>query len=371
MEQTDVLVVGAGVVGLAVADRLASGSEVVVVERHDGFGRETSSRNSEVIHAGLYYGEELLKTRLCVRGNPLLYERCARHGIPHRKTQKIVVATAPQEEEPLRAILAQAARNGVPGVRLIGREEIRRLEPQAEGRLGLLSPQTGIVDSHALMAHLEAAAKGKGTTVAYNAEVTGVRRMPGGYEVEVRDADGGRLLLRASALVNSAGLQADRLAALAGIDVDAAGYRIHPCKGEYFRVADRHRGRLTRLVYPLPSPVHLGAHAVLQLDGRLKVGPSSFYVESLDYTVDPAHARDFYEQAHPFLPFLSLEDLSPDQSGIRPKLYGPGEPLRDWVIREESDRGLPGLVNLVGMESPALTSCLAIAEEVARLLERG
>ena len=368
MEQVDVLVVGAGVVGLAVAERLAGGREVAVVERHDGFGRETSSRNSEVIHAGLYYDERMLKTRLCVRGNPLLYERCARRGIPHARTQKIVVATTAAEEEPLRALRAQAVRNGVPGVRLIGREEIRRLEPQAEGLLGLLSPDSGIVDSHALMAHLEAEAKGKGATVAYGAEVTAIRRVPGGYEAQVRDADGGLFALRAAALVNSAGLQADRLAALAGIDVDAAGYRIRPCKGEYFRVADRHRGRLTRLVYPLPSPIHLGAHAVLQLDGRLKVGPSSFYVDTLDYSVDPSHGRDFWEKAHPFLPFLSPEDLSPDQSGIRPKLHGPGEPIADWVIREEADHGLPGLVDLVGMESPGLTACLAIAEEVAGLL---
>ncbi len=377
MDRVDVLIVGAGVVGLAIAERLAGGAgrgapagkrEVVVVERHDGFGRETSSRNSEVIHCGMYYAEDLLKTRLCVRGNPMLYERCARHGIPHRKTQKIVVATRPEEEEQLHRILAQGNRNGVPGLRLIGRDEIRRLEPNADGRLGLLSPESGIVDSHRLMAHLEAEAEAKGATVAYGTEVTGVSRTPGGYAVEVKDADGERFTLGAACLINSAGLHADRVAAMAGIDPDAAGYRIRPCKGEYFRVSNRHRGRLSRLVYPTPSPIHLGAHAVLQLDGGLKIGPSSFYVDSLDYDVDPAHQREFYEKACAFLPFLSFEDLAPDQSGIRPKLYRAGEAFRDFVIREEGDRGLPGLIDLVGLESPGLTACLAIAEAVEKLL---
>jgi L-2-hydroxyglutarate oxidase LhgO len=369
MEAVDILVIGAGVIGLAIAERLADGRrEIAVVERHDGFGRETSSRNSEVIHGGLYYHEDLLKTRLCTQGNPMLYELCARAGIPHRKTGKIVVATSEPEAAQVQAILEQGRKNGVPGLRLLSAKEIRDLEPRVSGLLGLYSPESGIVDSHQLMAHLERGAQARGATVAYNCEVVGLRRGAGRWTVEIRDADEALMDLQSEVVINSAGLQADRIAALAGIDVEPAGYRIHLCKGEYFKVSGRHRGKLSRLAYPTPSAVHLGAHAVLGLDGGLKIGPNSFFVETIDYNVDPAHQRELHEQAHRFLPFLEYGDLSPDMSGIRPKLYRTGEPMRDFVIREEADRGLPGLIDLIGMESPGLTACLAIAEMVEGLL---
>jgi len=369
MDEIDVLIIGAGVIGLAVAERLAGPNrEVVVVEMHDGFGRETSSRNSEVIHCGMYYAEELLKTRLCVEGNPLLYELCRREGIPHNKTGKIVVATDEAESEKLQQIYAQGRKNGVPGLSLINAGEIAAREPEVRGVLGLLSRESGIVDSHALMGSFERTAITKGATLAYNCEVTGIAKIGAGYSVEVREASGELTVLKTTCVVNCAGLHADRVARMAGIDTAAAGYTIHPCKGEYFRVSSRHKGRLHSLVYPVPSSVHLGAHAVLGLDGSLKIGPSSFYVDELEYGVDPAHQSVFHLKARRFLPFLEPNDLSPDMSGIRPKLYRRGESFRDFVIREESDRGLPGLVNLVGMESPGLTSCLTIAEKVRSLL---
>jgi L-2-hydroxyglutarate oxidase LhgO len=369
MEAADTLVIGAGVIGLAIAEKLSEReTDIVVVEQHDGFGRETSSRNSEVIHCGMYYGEDLLKTRLCVRGNPLLYELCERRGIPFRKTGKIVVATDDGEAITLEHILAQGRKNGVPGLRLATRGEIEGWESQVTCTLGLHSEESGIVSSHALMEYLQRSATSRGATLAYNCRVTAIARDTGGYSVEIDDADGERLTLRALRVINTAGLHADRIAEMTGIDCEKEGYRIHPCKGEYFKISDRHRGRLHRLVYPVPSAVHLGAHAVLGLDGSLKIGPSSFYVEALDYSVDPAHAPEFHEKARRFLPFLVNDDLSPDMSGIRPKLYRQGEPFRDFVIREESDRGLPGFINLIGMESPGLTSCLAIAEMVSSLL---
>ncbi len=372
MDTVDVLIIGAGVIGLAIAERLADPSrEIVVVEMHDGFGRETSSRNSEVIHCGMYYAEDLLKTRLCVRGNPLLYELCARQGIPHRRTGKIVVATDEKEAATLQRLFAQGKKNGVDGLRLIDSREIEAREPHVRGILGLHSRDSGIIDSHRLMEYLAHAAVSRGATLAYNCEVTGIHRNGGGYSVEVREANGALTTLMTACVINCAGLHADRIAALAGIDVEEAGYRIRPCKGEYFRVSSRHNGRLHTLVYPVPSSVHLGAHAVLGLDDSLKIGPSSFYVDALDYAVDPAHRSVFHRKAHRFLPFLELDDLSPDMSGIRPKLYRQGEPFKDFVIREEGDRGLPGLVNLVGMESPGLTACLAIAENVERLLQGG
>jgi L-2-hydroxyglutarate oxidase LhgO len=369
MDSVDILVVGAGVIGLAVAERLANPArEIVVCERNDSFGRETSSRNSEVIHCGMYYAEDLLKTTLCVRGNPLLYELCAREGIPRRKTGKIVVATNDEEAENLHRILAQGRANGVPGLCLISAQEIAEREPEVRGCLGLYSPESGIVDSHRLMEYLERSARAKGATIAYRCEVIGIRREASSFSVELRQANMEHSEISAARVINCAGLNADRVAEMAGVDAEQSGYRIHPCKGEYFKIADRHRQKIRHLVYPTPSPVHLGAHVVVGLDGGLKIGPDSRYVDRIDYSVDAGHQREFFEKARRFLPFLEYEDLSPDMSGIRPKLYGEGEPFRDFVIHEESDRGLLGLVDLVGMESPGLTSCLAIAEKVESLL---
>jgi L-2-hydroxyglutarate oxidase LhgO len=369
VEQVGIAIVGAGVVGLAVAERLSRRTEsLVVLERHESFGRETSSRNSEVIHAGLYYDASLFKTRLCVRGNAMLYELCVRHLIPHRRTGKIIVATSEAEVAKLERIRGQALANGAEGISMLSDREVAALEPEVSSIAGLLSPASGIVDSHALMAYLEQEARARGAVLAYGCRVEGVERAAGGYRLAVRDADGAPLELQAEALVNSAGLDADRLAAAAGIDIAAAGYRIHPCKGEYFSLSGRWRGAFRRLVYPVPSPIHLGAHVVLGLDGRTRVGPNAFYVGEIEYSVDSGHRGAFHVEARKFLPGLQLEDLAPDMAGIRPKLYGGGEPFRDFVIREESGRGLPGLVNLVGIESPGLTSCLAIAEEVEGLL---
>jgi L-2-hydroxyglutarate oxidase LhgO len=369
MEKTAVAVIGAGVVGLAAAERLSRRfPELVVVERHESFGRETSSRNSEVIHAGLYYASELLKTRLCVRGNPLLYELCAAQGIPHRRTGKVVCAADSGELAILERIREQARANGVAGVRMLGAQEVSRLEPQVRAAGGLFSASSGIVDSHALMAYLEQTARARGAVMAYGCTVEALRPRSGGWLLTIRDADGEPLELAAEVVVNSAGLGSDRIAALAGVDLDAAGYRLHPCKGEYFSLSSRFRGAFHHLVYPVPSPINLGAHVVLSLDERVRIGPNAFFVQELEYGVDPGHTEEFHREALRLLPGLGLEDLSPDMAGIRPKLYGPGEPFRDFVIREERDRGLPGLVELVGIESPGLTSCLAIGELVDGLV---
>jgi len=371
VDRVDIVIIGAGIVGLAIAERLShskEGSEIVVVERHDGFGRETSSRNSEVIHGGLYYAKNLLKTKLCVRGNPMLYELFRNEGIPHRKTGKIILATDTSEEEQLTAIFQQAKTNGVPGVCFITKDEIQAMEPYVYAISGLYSPESGIVDSHQLMKYFEKTAESRGTMVAYGTEVIALEKSADGYVVEIKDADGEQVQLESAVVINSAGLWADRIAWMAGIDIDEEGYRIYPCKGEYFSVSSRHQGKVGRLVYPTPSPIHLGAHAVLSLDDRLKIGPNAIYVEEISYEVDPDQQRDFYTIAKKFLPFLEYEDLTPDMAGIRPKLYQRGEPFRDFIIREEGDRGLSGLINLVGIESPGLTCCLTIAETVEALL---
>ena len=369
MDKVGTAIIGAGVIGLAVAERLSRRSgDLVVVEGHDSFGRETSSRNSEVIHAGLYYSGELWKTLLCLRGNPLLYELCAREGIACRRTGKIVVAADEHELADLERLHARARANGVPGVKLLSGSEITRLEPRLHAPLGLYSPDSGIIDSHGLMSWLERTAASRGAVFAYGCTVAGVARQNAGYRLVIRDADGQWLELEAQTVVNCAGLGAEHIAALAGIDTAQAGYRVHLCKGEYFNLSSRFRGAFRHLLYPVPRPLNLGAHVVLSLDGRLRIGPNAFFVEEVEYSVDPGHQEGCFREARKLIPDLTLEDLSPDMAGIRPKLYREGEPFRDFIIREESARGLPGFINLIGIESPGLTSCLAIAEEVEALV---
>ncbi|MBD3346353.1 MAG: FAD-dependent oxidoreductase [Chitinivibrionales bacterium] len=369
MEQVDITIIGAGVVGLAIARRLArSERDIVVVERHDGFGRETSSRNSEVIHAGLYYPSGSLKAQMCVAGNRLLYEYCEKRNIPFKKTGKLVVAGSTEEVDRVGAVYNQGLLNGVEGLCMLEGAEISRLEPHVAAQGGVLSKETGIVDTHALMKSLEREAGDKGAVVAYNCSVAGVSREKDGYSLDIKDVDGEHFAFRSRMVVNAAGVHADRIASMAGLDIDSCGYRIHPCKGEYFSVSNRHKGKLTHLVYPAPTQISLGLHAVLTLDGAIKMGPNAFYVDSLEYDVDPGHKEDFIRSAARFLPFISPDDLSPDMAGIRPKLQKPQEPSRDFIIAEESARALPGFVNLAGIESPGLTSALAIADYVENLL---
>lgn len=370
VEQADVTVIGAGVVGLAVASRLcAAGSEVVVVERHRSFGRETSSRNSEVIHAGLYYPSDSLKARLCVEGNAELYALCRRSGIPFRRLGKLVVAERAEDRSKLEQLLETGLRNGAPDLRFLSREETARLEPEITSSACLYSPSSGIVDTHALMKFFEQESQQGGATIAYGCEVSEIASTGSRLRVEVRDVDGDGMILESPVVVNAAGLSSGTVAAMAGIDIDAAGYRIRPCKGEYFRLPNRFRGRVSHLIYPTPGTVSLGIHVVLSLDGALRLGPNAFYVEREDYDVDPAHEDEFLDSARAYLPFLHEGDLTPDMAGIRPKLQGPGEPFRDFVISEEGARGIPGLVNLVGIESPGLTASPAIARYVEELIK--
>ena len=369
MADTPLTVVGAGVVGLAVAARLAPRfPETVVLERRERHGTETSSRNSEVIHAGLYYPPGSLKARLCVRGNGLLYELCERREIPHRRTTKLVVATASGETDDLERLLAVGRANGAPLSMLTG-EECRRLEPSVPAVAGLLSPSTGIVSAHGLMDALLREARRQGAILQPRAEVVGIERRDRDYRLEIRTPDGTDSLT-SERVVNAAGLESDTVARLAGIDVESAGYRLHWWKGSYFAVAGAKAGCLSRLVYPTPDPLTLGIHAILGLDGRLRFGPDADYLADRrsDYSVDESKRASFGAAVRRLLPQVADDDLAPDISGIRAKLQGPGDGFRDFVIAGESARGRPGLVNLVGIDSPGLTSALAIAEEVERLL---
>ncbi|HVO12799.1 MAG TPA: NAD(P)/FAD-dependent oxidoreductase [Vicinamibacteria bacterium] len=369
MADTPVTVVGAGVVGLAVAARLSRRfPELVLLERRERPGTETSSRNSEVLHAGLYYPNGSLKARLCVRGRELLYELCARLQVPHRRITKLIVARTREELPELERLLELGRTNGVP-LQMKTAEECRSLEPAVPAVAGLFSPTTGIVSAHGLMDAFLRQARDAGVILQTRAELVGLERRHRDYRLEIRTPQGVESLT-SERVVNAAGLEADTVAALSGVDPDAAGYRLHWCKGSYFAVSGRKAGLVSRLVYPVPSQESLGVHAVLGLDGRLRFGPDLEYLPSrrLDYAVAESRRAAFGTAVRRLLPTITDLDLAPDISGIRPKLQGAGQPFRDFVIAEESARGRPGLVDLVGIDSPGLTSSAAIAEEVDRLL---
>lgn len=369
MADTGVTVIGAGVVGLAVAARLAPRArDLVLLERRDRHGTEQSARNSEVIHGGMYYPTGSWKARLCVEGNPRLYEFCARHEVPHRRIGKIITAVEEDELGQLETILARGRANGVE-MRFLGAGEVAELEPNVRSVGALYSPNTGIVSAHGLMDALLAQVRAAGAFAQFRAEVTALEQTGDGWRITCgRGATSESFT--SETVVNAAGLGSDEVSALAGIDVDAAGYRLHYCKGDYFAVAPRKAGLVNRLVYPVPGHVSLGVHAVVGLDGRLRFGPDATYLQGRDvrYDVDEGKRATFGEAVRRLVPAIADEDLTPDTAGIRSKLQKAGEPMRDFVIADESARGLRGFVNLVGIESPGLTSSLAIAEEVARLL---
>jgi L-2-hydroxyglutarate oxidase LhgO len=363
-----ITVIGGGAVGLAIADRLAGRGDVLLLERRAHYGTETSSRNSEVIHAGLYYPPGSLKARLCVRGNALLYEICTRHQVAHRRLTKLVTATVPAELAAIETLLARGTANGAPLERLTA-EQAHALEPNVLSVGALLSPSTGVVSAHELMDYYARSAEARGAVLKTRAEVIALERGPGGYRLTVRDGDATESIT-SERVVNAAGLGSDAVAALAGIDVDAAGYRLHYCKGSYFALTPRKWGLISRLVYPVPGNESLGLHAVVDVAGRVRFGPDVEYLpgRALDYAVDEARRTTFGEAARRFLPAVADADLTPDISGVRAKLQAKGEPVRDFVIQEESARGLPGFVNLIGIDSPGLTSSPAIAEYVETLV---
>jgi len=378
-EPFDVTIVGAGVVGLAVAETLAMKKrQVVILEKNQAFGQETSSRNSEVIHAGIYYQKDFLKSRLCVSGNRLLYAWCEQHQVPHRRIGKLIVATSDEECGDLERIKILAEGNGVEDLTLLGKGQTRTMEPAVTAEAALFSPATGIIDTHGLMRSLLWSAEEKGAVVACRSKVTAVDFNGDVYDLAI---NGGEYRIRSKTLINCAGLYADHIAALAGLDIDARGYRQKPCKGNYFTASPA--PKLRHLVYPVPvrNNEGLGIHATLDLSGRVRFGPDSRYlivagggagqkdpVPDFDFTVDEGRKDAFYESIRKYLPAIHREDLHPDMSGIRPKIQGPGDPPMDFIIREESAAGFPGLVNLIGIESPGLTSCLAIAEHIKKLL---
>ena len=368
MDEVECIVVGAGAVGLAVARALAlAGREVIVLEAAESIGTETSSRNSEVIHAGIYYPANSLMARFCVAGRRALYPYCQEKGVPHRNCGKLIVATNAEEDSMLAGIKRRAEANGVEGMRVLTAAEAIDMEPNLRCTSALHSPATGIIDSHAYMLALQGDAENAGAVCAFLSPVTGARVVRGGVEVAVGGSEPTHL--RCRLLVNSAGLHAPSLAGrIVGMPVDRVPTAYY-AKGNYFTLSGR--SPFSRLIYPVPVPGGLGVHLTIDLGGQARFGPDVQWIDDIDYTVDAARADSFYAAVRTYWPGLRDGALQPGYAGIRPKIVPRGAPAQDFMVQGPQTHGVPGLINLFGIESPGLTASLAIAEHVLEVAATG
>jgi L-2-hydroxyglutarate oxidase LhgO len=362
MDEIECVVIGAGVIGLAVARALAqAGREVIILEREDHFGSGISSRNSEVIHAGIYYPANSLKARFCVSGRDRLYEYCASHGVTHKRCGKLIVATDEKQKDELQRIAAAAARNGVSDIQHLTGEAARAMEPELQCVAALFSPSTGIIDSHGLMLSLLGDAQASGAVIAYGSPVSGMRVESDGIVVRINDED----TLKARIVVNAGGLDAAPLThRIEGFN-QAFARRSYYAKGNYFTLAGR--TPFSRLVYPAPEPGGLGVHLTLDLAGQARFGPDVEWIDAPNYDVNPSRADKFYAVIRTYWPGLRDGALTPAYAGVRPKLTPAGAPAADFQIEGPREHGARGLINLLGIESPGLTSSLAIADHVAAM----
>ncbi|RAS08172.1 NAD(P)/FAD-dependent oxidoreductase [Cupriavidus alkaliphilus] len=368
METVDCVVIGAGVVGLAVARALAlQGREVIILEAENAFGTITSARNSEVIHAGIYYPAGSLKAQLCVRGKAMLYDYCASRHVAHQRCGKLIVATSAAQVATLEGIRAKAAANGVDDLRLLDRAEAQALEPQLQCHAALLSPSTGIVDSHGLMTALLGDAENAGAMLAVQSPMLGGAVTADGIRLEIGAEDGSATTLLARTVVNSAGLTAPELARRIDGMPEAHIPPQYYAKGCYFTLAGR--APFSRLIYPVPEAAGLGVHLTIDLGGQARFGPNVRWIDEIEYGVAAADADAFYDEVRRYWPGLADGALQPGYAGIRPKISGPHEAAADFRIDGPAVHGVPGLVHLFGIESPGLTSSLAIAERVCAALD--
>ena len=369
MPDFQIAVIGGGVVGLAIASRLSvKHPNLVLLEKNEKYGEETSSRNSEVIHAGIYYKPGSLKALLCVEGRERLYSLCKENNIAHKQITKLITSSTPDEVSKLDAIYENGTKNGVL-LQILDAESTRRLEPNIRTFGAIFSPTTGILSVHELMDYYYHTILNNGANVQLRCLLVGIEKTSDGYELQVEE-QGQRSGFTAELIINAAGLGSDLVAQMAGIDIDAAGYRLVFAKGSYFAVAPSKAKLVSRLVYPVPSTEGLGVHALIDLGGRLKFGPDVEYLNDrvFQYDVLDSKRKAFAESIRRILPTITDEDISPDMSGIRPKLQRKGDPAKDYIIVHEKERGLEGFVNLIGIESPGLTSSPAIARYVEDLL---
>jgi L-2-hydroxyglutarate oxidase LhgO len=369
----NVIIIGAGVVGLAVARAAAEKFDgVYLVEKNNSFGQEISSRNSEVIHSGIYYPNNSLKSKLCVSGRTLLYRYCEKKKIPYKKTGKLVIAHDENGLNSLKEIQINALGNCVESV-LLDSVEISSLEPNISAKYALYFKESGIIDSHSLMKSLEFDILLCGANIAYKNEVVGIEKLPkGGYVVNLKDSNNQQYEVSSAVVINCAGLNSYHISSLVGIT--ESSYQLSYWKGEYFWLSNNPNTRIKSLIYPTPEKniAGLGIHTTIDISGRVKLGPNAIYLgeeRNFNYSVDISNKGVFYKAAKKYLPGLKMEDLNPDQSGIRPKLQKPGEEFCDFVINNEYNKGFENFINLIGIESPGLTSSLSIGQHVVELID--
>ena len=370
--KTDVLIIGAGVVGIACAMEFSSnGYTTVLVEQHPSFGQETSSRNSEVIHSGIYYPTGSLKATLCVRGNRTTYKDCERFGIWHKNCGKLVVAVVAEEEDALDALYERAKANGVGGMTMMTQQQARKYEPYIRCTAALYLTTTGILDSHQLMNAYAHQAETAGCTIVYGTKFLGAERTGDGFRAKLRERDGDESEIAADYIINSGGLYAVDIARSCGMNTDVCGYRYYFNRGHYYRVSMSKSSLVSHLVYPVPpkDQVTLGIHITIDKAGQVKLGPDNEYIDPALprdqwYRFDDTRRGSFFQAVSRYFPPLTKDDLTPDQIGVRPKPQAPGAPAQDFIIVNERKRGFPGLINLIGIESPGLTC----AREIARMV---
>lgn len=365
MENTNITIIGAGVVGLALAAELSQEhSDIVVLEKNESYGQETSSRNSEVIHSGIYYETGSLKAKLCVEGAELLYNYCDRNTIPYKKIGKLIVARDENEYKKLLQLLSRGKANHVKDPLLWDVKELHQLEPNVIGVSAIYLKNTGIIDSHTFMKTLYQQAKANGVLFSFHSEVDSIQRKKNNYRIGIKNDN---YQFHSKIVINSAGLNSDNMAKLIGLDIDKFGYKLHLCKGSYFAYSKS--SPVQRLVYPIPEKdlTGLGIHATLDLNHRLRFGPDTEYTDKLDYDVDINKQEQFYTRASLMIKGLVKENFHPDTAGVRPQIKGEG--FKDFIITNEVEKGLNGFINLIGIESPGLTASLAIGKYVYNLVK--
>jgi len=369
MEHADITIIGGGAVGLAISAELSRHCKnLVLLERHFSFGQETSSRNSEVIHSSIYYYKGYLKGKLCLEGNEILYNLCAKHNIPYKKTGKLIVAVNDEEVAKMPELFETAKNNGAKNISILKGKEINKIESNITAKQALYAPESGIVDSHRLMQFYEATAINNGCNIVYNSEVKSITKVSDGYVLGISTSNSEIYEFHTKILINSAGLESGNIAALVGMDIDKLGYRIKYLKGIYYRVTKQLEKYPKALVYPFPPQPSVGVHTCPDLAGGMRLGPHFVWVDEIDYSIDDTFHQYFYDFVKSYLPFLEYDDIRPDSTGIMPRIDGFGVPNKDFVIKEESDNGFPNLINLIGIESPGLTSSAAIAKMVKTII---
>ena len=370
LSQVDITIIGAGVIGLAVASEVArEDRNVYILERNETFGKETSSRNSEVIHTSLFYPTGSLNAKTCSRGQVLLYELCEKHDIACKRIGKLIVAVDDTEVGALEKLYQKGIADGI-DLAILSRQELKKLEPNVNGVAAIFSPSTGIIDSYGLMSYLLSKARGSDAQIVYKTEVVAIDKVSTGYKVSVMEP-GGDSSFTSRLVVNCAGFHSDKVARMCGIDAMAeASYKLYYCKGEYYSLSPIRGRMINHLVYPMPLPESLaGIHTVTDVFGRTRIGPHFYYVDEIDYVMDSSQKQSFYHAIRSLFPFVEYDDIDPESAGIMPRLYNKGEAFREFTIKHEYDKGLPGFINLIGIESPGLTASLAIARYVSCLVD--